>query len=237
MKDWKFWDWMSVATTGIAVLFPAIAEGIKKLPVEYVPQFLSLWPFSFVPLLLFISAILSWGIRALTLSRGSNKQVEPVVGRGGDGGTGIAVGPGATVIGGRGGDGGVGGTGGDGGGGIASGENARVIGGDGGNAGMADGRGGRPPRHPAEVSGGPSVMWGYGRGGAGANAPEYDRRITLLTKIRQEYLDRFPADAVYVHAGVDLVPVAWMNKRLEELGEVWRVTVAQEQGYVLPPLR
>ena len=82
---------------------------------------------------------------------------------------------------------------------------------------------------------GPTSMWRFGRGGAGANAPEYNRRLSLLASIRRDYLDAFPHEVPFVDAGVDPVPVNWVNKRLEELGEVWRVEMG-ESGYVLPPL-
>ncbi len=39
----------------------------------------------------------------------------------------------------------------------------------------------------------------------------------------------------FIDAGVDPVPVTCINKRLEELGEVWRLEM-RESGFVLPPL-
>jgi hypothetical protein len=157
-------------------------------------------------------------------------------GTGGQGGGGTITGDRAKIIGGRGGGGGVPGSrGGDGGGGIAIGNDAIVIGGDGGNAAQWDGRGGKATRSPAEVAGASTMLWGYGRGGRGANAAEYDRRLHILTRIRAEYLRSFPDDAIFINAGIDLVPISWVNKRLEELGESWRVTL-EEGGYVLPPL-
>jgi hypothetical protein len=35
-------------------------------------------------------------------------------------------------------------------------------------------------------------MWPYGYGGRGANDPEYDRRLRVLTQIREEYMKAFP---------------------------------------------
>ena len=46
---------------------------------------------------------------------------------------------------------------------------------------------------------------------------------------------RFPEEVPYIDAGVDLVPTDWINQRLLECGESWRVEVG-EAGYSLPPL-
>ncbi|MDR1994245.1 hypothetical protein [Azonexus sp.] len=160
-------------------------------------------------------------------------------GRGGDGGGGTIVGNRGTVIGGRGGDGdgdgGVSGIGGKGGSGFIQGDDGLIIGGDGGNAATADGRGGRGARGPTERFGYSTDFWGFGRGGSSPNHPEYDRRISLLQRIRGEYLLKFPVDAPYVEAGIDIVPLDWVNQRLIELGEIWQV-VFGKVGYVLPVL-
>jgi hypothetical protein len=156
-------------------------------------------------------------------------------GHGGVGGSGTIIGNRGTVIGGKGGRGGRAGTGGNGGSGTICGDDALVIGGDGGDAGGWDGRGGRGARGPTEKYGFDTSMWGYGRGGCGEDAPEFTRRLAQLTQIRQEYLDKFEDDAPYIVAGLDAVPVAWMNQRLDELGEEWHVQWG-EHGYLLPPL-
>lgn len=156
-------------------------------------------------------------------------------GRGGDGGSGTIVGNRGTVIGGRGGQGGVAGRGGNGGSGQVTGDNALIIGGDGGDAGGADGRGGSGARGPTERYGFDTSLWGYGGGGAGADAPEYRRRIDILAQVRQEYLDKFPDRAPYINAGIDAVPVDWVNQRMDELAEGWHVSWGAA-GYVLPPL-
>jgi len=78
-------------------------------------------------------------------------------------------------------------------------------------------------------------MWPYGRGGVGANAPEYNRRLELLIVIRHQYLTMFPERAPFIEAGIDHVPISWVNKRLAEGAENWRVEPGDE-GYVLPPL-
>jgi len=161
----------------------------------------------------------------------------PGEGQGGAGGSGKIVGDRGMIIGGRGGAGGVSGIGGAGGSGEIHGDDGRIIGGDGGNAGTADGRGGRGARGPTERLGFPSELWGYGRGGSGANATEYDRRLNLLTEIREEYMAKFPGERRYIQAGVDQVPVDWVNQRLSERGEEWRVGSVAEGGYQLPPLQ
>ena len=156
-------------------------------------------------------------------------------GVGGDGGGGTIIGNRGTVIGGRGGDGGVSGIGGKGGSGFIHGDEGLIIGGDGGSAATADGRGGRGARGPTERIGFPTEMWGYGRGGSAPNHPEYDRRIDLLIHIRNEYLSRFPSDAPFIQAGIDSVPIDWINQRLAEMSEPWTVKHG-DRGYVLPAL-
>jgi hypothetical protein len=156
-------------------------------------------------------------------------------GIGGAGGSGTILGNGGTVIGGRGGSGGRGGIGGAGGGGLINGDGGLIVGGDGGNAGTDDGRGGRRGQSPQERIGLPTELWKYGQGGLGANHPEYDRRIQLLASIRAEYMIDFPGDVQFIEAGVDFVPINWVNKRLEEMKEVWRVSMGPN-GYILPDL-
>lgn len=156
-------------------------------------------------------------------------------GIGGEGGGGTIIGNRGAVIGGKGGTGGVAGVGGKGGSGVIQGDDGLIIGGDGGNAAGADGRGGKGARGPTERFGFPTSVWGYGRGGSGTNHPEYDRRLKLLVQFRNEYRARFPEEVPYIDAGVDLVPTDWINQRLLECGESWRVE-AGEAGYSLPPL-
>lgn len=116
------------------------------------------------------------------------------------------------------------------------GDNSYARGGSGGNAPLRpDGRGGRRTKSPGELENLPTAMWPYGYGGRGANDPEYDRRLRVLTQIREEYMKAFPDDVVFIQAGIDQVPISWVNKRLEEIGEIWRVELV-DGGYVLPPL-
>lgn len=84
----------------------------------------------------------------------------------------------------------------------------------------------------AEANDLPTALWPYGYGGAGANSPEYDRKLDLLIRFRNEYLEAFPGERRFIDAGVDPVPIRWINKRLEEEGEDWRVVLA-DGGYQL----
>jgi len=96
---------------------------------------------------------------------------------------------------------------------VVKGDDSRARGGNGGNCGQADGRGGRRTKSPGELENLPTAMWPYGYGGNGANAPEYDRRLDILTQIRTEYAQAFPTDKPFVDAGVDPVPLDWVNKK------------------------
>ncbi len=156
-------------------------------------------------------------------------------GIGGAGGGGTIIGNRGTIIGGRGGHGGVGGIGGKGGDGFIQGDDGLIIGGDGGSCGASDGRGGRGARGPTERLGFPTNTWGFGRGGSGENHPEYNRRIELLKRIRREYMDKFPEDTPFIEAGVDPVPIDWVNQRLKEVNENWHVEMGSF-GYILPTL-
>jgi hypothetical protein len=115
------------------------------------------------------------------------------------------------------------------------GDRSYARGGTGSNSPQPDGRGGRAAKGPLEIENGETSLWKYGRGGIGASAPEYNRRMALLTKFRNEYFQEFPAEKPFIEAGIDPVPVNWVNKRLEEIGETWRVTMG-DGGYILPPL-
>jgi hypothetical protein len=46
----------------------------------------------------------------------------------------------------------------------------------------------------------------------------------------------FPDGAGFINAGIDQEPIMWVNKRLEELAEDWRVEM-ENGGYKLPPLK
>jgi hypothetical protein len=165
------------------------------------------------------------------------KQTSPVSASiGGTGGGGTINGNSGIIIGGKGGDAGVSGIGGNGGGGVIHGDNGMIIGGDGGNSGTSDGRGGHRTLGPTEKPDFPTNTWSLGYGGAGSNAPEYDRRLQMLTQIRSEYKKAFPCDVIFIDAGIDQVPIRWINKRLEELGENWHIAKMNDGGYEMPPL-
>jgi hypothetical protein len=158
-----------------------------------------------------------------------------ISGQGGKGGNAKASGRSAGAEGGAGGQGGNG-PGGPGGNAEAGGDHSFARGGDGGNAAQLDGSGGKRTFSPGERLNLPTSTWTYGYGGRGADAPEYRRRLEVLTRIRGEFTKAFPDDVRYIDAGVETVPISWVNKRLEELGEPWRVTLGDE-GYNLPPLK
>lgn len=113
-----------------------------------------------------------------------------------------------------------------------TGDQAYARGGDGGNAPEGSGRGARRSRSGIEVSNGPTESWPFGGGGSGANTPEYNRRLMILSAVRRQYVTVFPGDEPFIAAGIDPVPVNWTNKRLEELGETWRVRL-EAGGYVM----
>lgn len=112
----------------------------------------------------------------------------------------------------------------------ACGDESFALGGSGSNSGQSDGRGGRRSLSAGEVEGMPTALWPYGYGGYGTNTSEYNRRLEILTVLRREYAQVFPVDVLFIEAGIDPVPERWINARLGELGEPWRVTL-EHGGY------
>lgn len=160
-----------------------------------------------------------------------------IKGTGGTGGKATVKGNNSVALGGHGGLGGISGKGGKGGDAEAMGNNVFAIGGDGGNAGQKDGRGGQGAIGPMERLNGPNDQWKYGAGGSAANHPEYNRRLDILINIRKEYLKMFPQRGTFIEAGIDIVPLKWVNKRLEEMKENWRVQgIKNDGGYIMPNL-
>ena len=68
------------------------------------------------------------------------------------------------------------------------------------------------------------------------NIPEYDRRMSVSTTIRQEYMTTFPDTVPFTEPGIDQVPITWVNKRREEFRESWRVEM-ESDGDKMPSLR
>lgn len=155
---------------------------------------------------------------------------------GGKGGSASVKGNNSEAIGGAGGESGIG-SGGDGGHAEIIGDNSRARGGDGGNSAQHNGRGGRRTFSPGEQENGPTDMWKFGYGGPGANTPEYNRRLEMLTRIRKEYMSAFPCDVIFIEAGIDPVPTRWVNKRLEEMGETWGVRMLDGGYEILDPIK
>ncbi len=179
---------------------------------------------------------LTWALWQIRDQLGVAQLVAPeIVGPGGSGGKAKVAGNRSGAEGGIGGKGGLG-EGGPGGDAEVTGDDSFARGGDGGNAGQPDGRGGPRTLSPGERMNLPTAMWPYGYGGRGANSPEYDRRLKILAQVRAEFMRAFPDDLVFIEAGIDVVPANWVNKRLEELGESWRITL-KDGGYELPPLK
>lgn len=182
-------------------------------------------------------ALLRFSISHVDATSAAASGEPPVAGIGGKGGDAKTSGARSQAIAGRGGAGGTGGIGGKGGSAEAGGDDSIAMGGDGGNAGEPSGRGGRRPLSPGERLNLDSWKWGFGVGGRGQNAAEYDRRLQILIAIRNQYGDTFPQDVIFIQAGVDQVPLRWINKRLEEMNEPWRVLRINEAGgYEMPPL-
>lgn len=153
-----------------------------------------------------------------------------MTGEGGRGGGGNALGEQSIVIGGRGGRGGAFGRGGDGGGGDATGVGSRVIGGNGGDAGRIDGRGGKGGDSGLKrLSRDELRSWGltgnegYGQGGAAANTAEYDRSLRVLCTLSAEYIGSNPGAPLVHTPGVLMPPIEWMNGRLADLRESFRL--------------
>jgi hypothetical protein len=68
-----------------------------------------------------------------------------------------------------------------------------------------------------------------------APEPESARRNVLLSKLRQEYIFSHDRLSSALIAGTEPVPAEWMNKRLAETGELWRVRVKGSEYEILLP--
>lgn len=73
------------------------------------------------------------------------------------------------------------------------------------------------------------------RSSDGGNTPEYHRRALLLGKLSQEYILSHDGISPALAAGTEPVPADWMNQRLEQMGEAWRVRL-KGIGYEMFPL-
>lgn len=196
--------------------------------LKSIPLWVSILAICFTVVFFFIASVLLFHpLKA--------KDLLNIICKAGRGGNTKSIGNYSRAEGGAGGEGGIG-IGGDGGDAESIGDHSSARGGDGGNSAQWDGRGGRRTMSQGERLNMETFTWSIGYGGAGANAPEYDRRLNILIKIRERYFREFPNDKIFIDAGIDLVPAKWTNKCLEELGETWRITLANNFGYVMPPL-
>jgi hypothetical protein len=64
--------------------------------------------------------------------------------------------------------------------------------------------------------------------------PEPAHRNGLLGRLRQEYILSHDGLSSALLAGTEPVPADWMNKRLEQMRESWRVRVKGSEYEILP---
>lgn len=213
---------------GVAGLALTIIFGILRYAFPSVCRLVARAVLAVGILLLITSAIL--------IIKGTHQNIpDSASGQGGKGGGGNAVGKGSRVIGGNGGPGGSpgAGRGGDGGGGDAVGEGATVMGGDGGGGGRFDGRGGAGAKStlskvPPETlrAFGLTGKETYGQGGNGANSPEYDRMLRVVTALSLEFKAANSSSQLTTLPGLSMAPVDWINERLAQSNESFRVELA-----------
>lgn len=111
----------------------------------------------------------------------------------------------------------------------------QLRGGTGGSVSDGTGRGAPGARSPLEEMERPTSTWTFGSGGDGADHPELKRRVDLLERFINDYYIMFPNRARFIRVGIDLMPESWVNKKLEEAGEAWRV-VQKDGRFLLPRL-
>jgi hypothetical protein len=63
----------------------------------------------------------------------------------------------------------------------------------------------------------------YGAGGTGGNTPEYNRRVSILNLLSSEYAKKYPESRLIMMPGVQMPPVEWVNNRLVQEKESFRV--------------
>lgn len=169
---------------------------------------------------------------------------DAVIGPGGDGGTAKVNGTRSSAVGGRGGRGGIG----PGGSGMhveVDGDNQHARGGDGGEANQPDGRGGRGGASPIsdehrEMFGlpkrRPHMRWPYGepitepgRGGDGADTPQYKARRLIIEDLKASYFRANGLSALDVWWDRETVPLGWLNEQLQAGGFGWRAAIVADE--------
>lgn len=168
---------------------------------------------------------------------------DAVLASGGNGGHALVIGD---RSGGKGGAGGRGGIipGGDGGHVIVLSPDTFGAGGDGGEAPQADGRGGRGGRsyqpddepHPLFTRRPAHMRWPYfepvtepGRGGDGADTPQYMARRLIVEQIKRAYFTSMALPLSEAWWDREIVPLVWINCQLEADGHLWRATVVDDE--------
>lgn len=175
---------------------------------------------------------------------------QSVIGPGGRGGHAIVRGNNSRAIGGRGGRGGLG-PGGNGGDALATGDNSVSFGGDGGEANQADGRGGRGGMPNVHALAAMVEDFGVvldisrvhmrapywvpntipGSGGHGADSIQHKARRLILEELKVRYFADHgrSVDRVEVWYDREVVPLDWLNLRLQTDGHAWSVSVVDHE--------
>lgn len=140
--------------------------------------------------------------------------------------------------------GGHGDEGGHGGDGFAIGDDSSVVGGQGGEGSQLSGRGGRGgrsfnhdatnqifgPRRPAHLK------WPYyepvtepGRGGDAPDTPQYKARRIIIEHFKKQYFAQRCLPIAEAWWDRDVVPLAWINERLQDDGHRWSARVVDDE--------
>ncbi len=174
------------------------------------------------------------GERAVEVAQ---KNLQPVQTRGGVGGSGEIFGNNGKIVGGKGGSVGEGGTGrgGDGGSGIIHGDGGLIIGGDGGSV---DGTNiWYPPAQSAYIQ---QVLEAQGQTpdfnvqypGAGGASGGWLQRQQVAVEIRDEYFRATHQEAKIKSSKIEDVPLAYVNRKLQERGYPWRARIDRKYWYL-----
>lgn len=125
------------------------------------------------------------------------------------------------------------------------GDNQHARGGDGGEANQPGGRGGRGGASPItdehrEAFGlpksRPHMRWPYGepitepgRGGDGADTPQYKARRLIIEDFKTQYFRSLGLPLTDVWWDREVVPLEWLNTKLENEDFGWSVAVVADE--------